>query len=733
MKSKVVAVVAAAGMILSIPALAQMPKIDPKPIGQGITDSVKKELTGTVKKIESAVNPQAQANLIPRSILFGNPERSGLKVSPNGKMVSFLAPDNGVMNVFVAPIGQLDKARVVTKDTSRGIRQYFWAYNSTHVLYLQDQGGDENWKLYAVDATKEGAAARDLTPIDTIAGEDGKPIMQPNGKPLRPTAEMMGASEKFPNTILVGLNNRDPRFHDIYKIDLSTGERTLYFTNPDFAQFEIDDDYNIRMGMKMLPSGGIDVQLAGATKPKAGGEVEITWTPYESIGFEDSSGTSFLAFDKTGSKVYVRDSRGRDTSALYEMDVATKAKKLIAESPKADMSSALIHPTNKNVQAVSFNHLRNEWTVVDQSIAGDLAYLKTVDDGEMNVLDRSLDDNTWVVAYARDNGPAKFYTYDRTAKKATFAFVNNSKLNGLPLVKMNPVVIKTRDGLEMVCYYSLPLGADANQDGKPEKAVPMVLNVHGGPWARDNWGYRGDHQWLANRGYAVLSVNFRGSTGFGKNFINAGNREWAGKMHDDLLDAVNWAVTQGIAQKDKVAIYGGSYGGYATLVGLTFTPDVFACGVDVVGPSSIVTLLNTIPPYWEPQIATFTQRVGDYRTEEGRKFLDSRSPLFKVDQIKKALLIGQGANDPRVKQSEADQIVNAMKSKNIPVTYVLFPDEGHGFARPANRKAFNAVVEAFLSKHLGGAYEPVGSDFEGSTISIPEGPEFVPGMESQTK
>jgi dipeptidyl aminopeptidase/acylaminoacyl peptidase len=294
------------------------------------------------------------------------------------------------------------------------------------------------------------------------------------------------------------------------------------------------------------------------------------------------------------------------------------------------------------------------------------------------------------------------------------------------------VTIKSRDCLNLVSYLTLPRGAAREQPALTPPAVnerlPMVLFVHGGPWGRDSWGLNGMHQWLANRGYAVLSVNFRGSTGFGKKFVNAGNMEWAGKMHDDLLDAVDWAVKNGYADKDKVAIMGGSYGGFATLVGLTFTPDRFACGVDIVGPSRIVTLFETIPPYWVSGLNMFKKRVGDHTTEEGRKFLDSRSPLSRVDQIKKPLLIGQGANDPRVKQAEADQIVKAMKEKNLPVVYVLYSDEGHGFQRPENRLSFNAVTEQFLADHLGGRAEPIGEDFRNSTIQVPEGAQHVKGV-----
>jgi acetyl esterase/lipase len=323
----------------------------------------------------------------------------------------------------------------------------------------------------------------------------------------------------------------------------------------------------------------------------------------------------------------------------------------------------------------------------------------------------------------------RYYRFDREAQKAEFLFTNRQALEGRPLQKMHPHVVKSRDGMDLMCYLTLPPGHDAG--GKADRPVPMVLLVHGGPWGRDGWGFDPLHQLLSNRGYAVLSVNFRGSTGFGKKFLNAGNQEWAGKMHDDLIDAVNWAVAKKIADPSKIALMGGSYGGYATLVGLTFTPDVFACGVDIVGPSNILTLLSTIPPYWAPAVQMFKDRVGDFTSAEGKKFLTERSPLTHVAKIKRPLLIGQGANDPRVKQAESDQIVKAMTERSIPVTYVLFPDEGHGFARPANSLAFNAVAEAFLAKHLGGRYEPVGDAFDGSSLTVPQGAEGVPGLKEK--
>jgi dipeptidyl aminopeptidase/acylaminoacyl peptidase len=660
--------------------------------------------------------------LIPRRVLFGNPDRAQVRISPDGKYVSFLAPRDGVMNVYVAPVGDPGAAKPVTNDRKRGIPMYFWAFDSKHVLYGQDQGGNENWNIFSVDVAKPDDA-RNLTPSEKVA------------------ARITQVSERHPDEILISLNDRDPRFHDVYKINISTGEKTLLVKNPGeingatISGFIADEDYRIRFAGGSTPDGGNEFfqPKAGAAGAAAeGGEME--WESYDKVGPDDSLTTDPQGFDKTGNVLYMQDGRGRDTAALFAVDVKTKQKKLLAEDPRADVGEVLVHPTEKNVQAVSFEYDRQHWKVLDPSIQGDFDYLKTVADGDFSVGSRTLDDKTWVVTYVVDDGPVRYYRYDRPAKKATFLFTNRKALEGQPLAKMHPVVIKSRDGLDLVSYLTLPKGSSdtstaAGGSPRAKRPLPMVLFVHGGPWGRDAWGLNGMHQWLANRGYAVLSVNFRGSTGFGKKFVNAGNMEWAGKMHDDLIDAVNWAVKNGVADKNKVAIMGGSYGGYSTLVGLTFTPDVFACGVDIVGPSRLVTLFETIPPYWVAGLNMFKQRVGDHTTEEGRKFLDSRSPLTRVDQIKKPLLIGQGANDPRVKQAEADQVVKAMKDKKLPVVYVLYSDEGHGFRRPENNLSFNAVTEQFLATHLGGRAEPITDDFKGSSIEIKEGAEQIKGVE----
>lgn len=434
-------------------------------------------------------------------------------------------------------------------------------------------------------------------------------------------------------------------------------------------------------------------------------------------------------FDREGDSLFALDSRGRDTAALVRMHMGTGEIEVLGESPKADVYRVMSHPTEKTIEAYAVSYLKPEWKVLDDSVRADLDVLREVDRGELYVTSRSLDDRFWVVLFVPDDGPGRFHLYDRETKETRFLFTNQSALEGRPLVRMHPRVIEARDGLPLVSYLSLPPGSDPNGDGKPETPVPLVLHVHGGPWARDAWGYDPIHQWLANRGYAVLSVNFRGSTGFGKTFINAANREWADAMQDDLVDAVAWAVKERIADPERIAISGGSYGGYATLVGMTKTPETFACGVDIVGPSNLVTLLESMPPYWKPMVDMFKRRVGDPSTEEGLADLLRRSPLTHAARIQRPLLIGQGANDPRVKQAEADQIVDAMQAKDLPVVYVLYPDEGHGFQRSENRLSFFAVMEVFLAPILGGRAEPLGDALEGSSIQVPEGATLISGLE----
>ncbi len=640
--------------------------------------------------------------LISRELFFGNPERSGVQLSPNGDYISFRAPIDGVQNVWIAPADDPDAARPVTSDADRGIRQYFWAENGSHLIYLQDRGGDENWRAYAVHvSTREEI---DLTPMEGVQ------------------ARIASVDRDHPNHILIGVNDRSPQLHDVYRVDVRTGERELVFENPGYVQTLTDNDMNVRLGVKMNSDGSMTYEHATGDDA---GEVVLD------VPQKDTMTTGITGFIGDTSKVYFTDSRDRDTGALYIMDLETGARELVFADPRVDIGGGMTHPVTDELEAVVINYTKPEPVFFNKDVERDYNILKEVrPEAEVNLADRSEDDRTWLVAYTQDDGPVEYYLYDRDARTPTYLFTNRPELEGKPLAPMHPVVIKSRDGLDLVSYLTIPVWTDADGDARPNRPVPMVLFVHGGPWARDNWGFNPYHQWLANRGYAVLSVNFRGSTGFGKDFIAAGNGQWADAMHNDLIDAVNWAVEEGVAQKDKVAIMGGSYGGYATLAGLTFTPEVFACGVDIVGPSNLITLMQSIPPYWEPIMEMFSTRVADVRTPEGRRQLRDMSPLTHVDEIVKPLLIGQGANDPRVKIAESDQIADAMQERGIPVTYVVFPDEGHGFAKPENNKAFNAITEAFLAKHLGGRAEPLGDAVSVSSAEIRSLGELdLPGVE----
>lgn len=627
-----------------------------------------------VSPVVATATDIANVPLISRDALFGNPERSGVQISPDGQYLSWVAPLDGVMNIWVAPANDPGKARTVTTDKARGIHNYFWSYQTGTLLYLRDTGGNEDFHLYALNLAD--GQSRDLTAFP------------------KTTAMVANVSHKHPGVILVGMNDRDPQWHDLYKVDLATGKRELLIQNDDrIGRYLADADYRLRYATRARPDAGMDLLKREGDR----------WVKSDEIPFEDVSSTSPSGLTLDGKTLYMTDSRGRDTAALYAIDVASGKRTLLHQDPRADIGDSLGDPRSGQVQAVANQYLRRQWTALDPTIKADLARLDAIGPGEASVASRTLDDRRWIVAYGAAETPTVYYRYDRDGMgggELTKLFSARPTLDGQPLAPMWPREIKSRDEKTLVSYLTLPKHADANGDGKAERPVPMVLLVHGGPWSRDGYGYRSHHQWLANRGYAVLSVNFRGSSGFGKAFINAGDGEWAAKMHDDLLDAVDWAVKQGVTTQDKVAIMGGSYGGYATLVGLSFTPDRFACGVDIVGPSNLNTLLSTVPPYWASFFNQLVRRMGDPRTEAGRAWLTERSPLTRADQIKRPLLIGQGANDPRVKQAESDQIVDAMRAKNIPVTYVLFPDEGHGFQRPENSKAFNAVAEGFLAQCL---------------------------------
>ncbi len=639
--------------------------------------------------------------LIPRDHLFGNPTRAQGKISPDGKWVSWMAPWEGVMNVFMAPADDPDNPRRMTSARDRPIPAYFWAPDSKSLLYIRDKEGDENFLLYQVGVA-EGAEEKCLTPFEETR------------------AQIVGFSNTIKDRLLVGINNRDARFHDIYMLHLGNGELELVFENNEWAGFEADDSLTLRWAVRQNAEGGTDMHEMT--------DGVVADEPRESTGLDDALTTGMAGYTTDGKVLYWLDSRGRDTAALFAEDVETGERTLVAEHGQADIGGTMRHKQTGVVQAYNVTYLHTEHHAIDPQIGEAFAWLRAQLEGDFGVQSRTDDDRRWLVWNDPLTAPIASYLFDRDAMTLTKFYVTKPELEGAPLQTMHALEIKARDGLTLPSYLTLPPQSDPDGDGIPDQPVPLVLVVHGGPWARDGYGYNRTHQWLANRGYGVLSVNFRGSTGFGKNFISAGDKEWSGKMHDDLLDAVEWAIAQGIAEKDKVAIMGGSYGGYATLVGLTFTPDVFACGVDIVGPSNLETLLETIPPYWEPLVKQFHERMGDPTTPEGLEFLKSISPLYKAQDIVKPLLIGQGANDPRVKQAESDQIVQAMERHKVPVTYVLFPDEGHGFHRPENNIAFNAIAENFLAECIGGRAEPAGDVLAASTAQIPTGREHVKGL-----
>ena len=669
----------------------------------GYTSQASDKLAPAPEQSGPQTRAAAEPALIPRRMFFGNPTRIRARISPSGELISFLAPVDGVLNIWVGPAGNLDAAKPISNDASRGIHSYLWSTSDDYLLYFRDVGGNENDHVHAIHLAS--GAVRDLTP-------------DPGAR-----AEVYGRSWSRPTEVVLGINNRNPEYFDVYRVNLASGARTLLFRNDEYASFVVDDNLEVRAAIKSTPNGGGDVYRVDR---RDGGEVALT--KIASVPAVDYLSTTFIDMTPDNKGIYVITAMNRDKAALMEMSLANGAMKMVAEDDRADVDAVLLEPQTRALLAYSASFARQEWHAVQKGFERHLANVAASTPGDMQVVGQTKDGNRWIFASNAPEDPLPYYVYDRTSGKATRLFSSYPELAQQTLRRTVPVVIQSRDGLPLVSYLTLPYAADRNGDGKPDGKAPLILNVHGGPWARDSFGYTAEHQWLANRGYAVLSVNYRGSTGFGKAFVDAAVHQWAAKMHDDLIDAVDWAVREGVTDPDTVAIMGGSYGGYATLVGLTFTPERFACGVDIVGPSNLETLLGSIPPYWKSFFDVLARHVGDPRTEAGRALLQERSPLTRVGAIRRPLIIGQGANDPRVKQAESNQIVEAMKAKKLPVTYVLFPDEGHGFARPENNIAFYGIAEGFLKTCLDGRAEPLGDALAASSTTVPAGAEIVPGL-----
>ena len=606
--------------------------------------------------------------LIPRDVIFGNPEKADPQLSPDGSQLAYLAPSDDVLNVWVGP-SDGERFAPVTHDTDRGIRMYFWAHDGEHLLYLQDVGGDENWHLHKVHLPTGESA--DLTPFENVQ------------------VQLVAREKRFPSELLVAINHEDERLHDVYHLDLRTGELTMVAENPgNVLGWIADADCKVRGALTSTADGGTELLLRD--------NVDAEWAPFITWNAEDAMSSHPLGFTRDGLHMYIADSRGVNAARLVRHAVAGKEVTILAADERYDVSNVVVHPDTREIQLVGFTRARAEWEVLDPSLADDIDAITALCPGDFSINSRTHDDHVWVIEFLEDRKPVSYYAYDRRTREGRFLFTTRPVLAQETLAAMEPVSFTSRDGLTIHGYLTLPVGPAAER-------LPVVLNVHGGPWHRDTWGYDPEAQWFANRGYACLQVNFRGSTGYGKQFLNAGNKEWGGRMHDDLVDAVAWLVDRGIADPTRVAIYGGSYGGYAALAGATLTPDLFRCAVDIVGPSNLITFIETIPPYWSSYLAMLHDRVGNPETDAD--MLLARSPLTHVDKIRIPMLIAQGANDPRVKQSESEQIVAVMREKGIDHQYMLFPDEGHGFAIPENRIAFYAEAERFLAKHLGGRYE----------------------------
>ena len=637
--------------------------------------------------------PAAARALVPRETFFGDPDVASAQLSFDGAWVGYVAPVDGVRNLWIAPIADLAAARPVTRVSDRPISSFFqWAYTDRHVVIWQERDGDENWRASSVDI-------HDGTIV---------PLTPPRGVQSR----LQQVSRRFPREMLISHNERDKRYFDLFRIDVVTGKSTLVCENTQFGGFVTDSAFELRLATRFRQDGSVDVleRRSGA------------WVLFMTIPRGEVDATRLLDFSVDGKTLYLFDTRDRDKAALAAVDVATRRVRVLAEHPDADITRVLLHRVTRQPLAASAMVDRRRWQAVDPSFAADLTAIQSSTAGDVELIGLSADARRVMVLVQHDAASPEWILYDRPTRRVRPLFKARRALDGLPLRPLEPVSFPARDGLKIQGYLTRP-AADAQK-------VPMVLVIHGGPYLRDEWGFNSTHLWLANRGYAVLSINYRGSTGFGKAFVTAADREWGGKMHDDLIAGVDWAVARGIADPKRVGFFGGSYGGYAALTAATKTPEVFACIVDIYGIANLLTFMAAIPPYWAPFFSVWKNRIGDPDTEEGRAFLRERSPLTHIDRAFRPILIAQGLEDVRVTRAESEQMVTVLRQRNVPVTYVVFPDEGHGFTKPKNQIAFRAVTEAFLAKHLGGRAQPIdrAKDFAGSSITFETGADLIPGL-----
>ena len=619
--------------------------------------------------------------IIDRELFFGDPEISGAQISPDGAYIAFIKPFKGTRNIWVKRTADpFTSAKPITADTTRPIPAYFWSRDGKYVLFVQDKAGDENYNVYAVNPADSPAAGQEVPSARNLTDVKG----------VRATIYSVPRSE--PDAIYVGINDRDPAWHDLYKVKISTGERSLVRKNSERVTawlFDLKDQ--LRLASRSAENGDTEV-----LRVDANGLTKVySCSVFESCGP--------VRYHKDGARIYFLTNKGSDVDLIrLELFNPTTGKEEVVESDplkRVDFGNASFSDVSDELIATSYEDERDRIYWKDKNFEADYKLLqKQLPGKEIGFGSTTKDEKLAIVSAYSDTDPGSTYLFDRTTKKLTLQYRIREKLNRDYLAPVKAVKYPSSDGLEIPAYLTLPKGVEA-------KNLPVILFPHGGPWARDAWGYNSFAQFLANRGYAVLQPNFRGSTGYGKKFLDAGNKEWGQKMQDDVTWGAKYLIAQGIADPKRVGIMGGSYGGYATLAGVTFTPDVYAAAVSIVGPSNLLTLLESIPPYWEPVRKIFYERMGDPNTPEGKAQLLRQSPLNAAAKIKTPLFVIQGANDPRVNKRESDQIVIALRDRGFPVEYMVAPDEGHGFARPVNNMAMFASAEKFLAKYLGGRYQ----------------------------
>jgi dipeptidyl aminopeptidase/acylaminoacyl peptidase len=620
--------------------------------------------------------------VIDRELLFGNPEIAGAQISPDGKAIAFLKPYQDTMNIWVKEADEpFDKARRITGETKRPIRNYFWSRDSKFILFVNDNGGDENFNVYAVNPAEKPQGGAEIPTARNLT----------NSRKVRTLIYSVPRSE--PDIVYVGLNERDPAWHDLYRVKISNGERVLVRRNTErLTGWLFDNRDQLRMATRSAQNGEKEILRVDAGDK---------FTKIQSCNLFESC--SPLHFDKENRRVYLSSNKGDsvDLTRLVLLDPESGKEEIVESDPmnRVDLEDAVFSDVTNDLVFTSYVEDRQRLYFKDKKFEADYKLLQQkLPKKELSFDSSTRDEMKWLISAYSDTEPGEKYLFDRATKKLVLQYRVREKLPREALAQMTPIHYKSSDGIEIPAYLTLPKGV-------PARNLPLVVFPHGGPWGRDYWRYNSFAQFLANRGYAVLSPNFRASTGYGKKFLDAGNRQWGDKMQDDLTWGVKYLVSQGTVDPKRVGIMGGSYGGYATLAGITFTPDLYAAAVAIVAPSNLVTLLETIPPYWEAERITFYKRMGDPTTSEGKAQLLRQSPLTQADKIKTPLLIVQGANDPRVNKREADQIVIALRDRGFPVEYLVAPDEGHGFARPVNNMAMLAMSEKFLAKYLGGRYQ----------------------------